>query len=86
MVMSEILFNAKVFNLSQTRFKEVYSRKEILERFLFSPERLGHFGDERVVSTLSYIIIRCLDEDPNQRPRLDWIAVSLKLILGAFAS
>lgn len=79
--MAEILFNCKVFNFTQAKFKEVYGAEDILQRFLLSPERLDCFGDRRVVLALGQIMVQCLDKDPIRRPKLDWVAISLKLIL-----
>lgn len=62
--MAELIFNSKVFFFNQAKYKEVYSRKEVLERYFLSPERLEHYGDRRVMPTLGHLILQCLDNDP----------------------
>lgn len=81
--MAELLFNDKVYNFSHNKFREVYSKGDTLQRFFFNGERLTIYGDYRVVAYLAHIVGRCLDPDPEVRPKLDWIAVTLKLILNS---
>jgi len=35
--MGELIFNSKFFSFTAAKFREVYSKKEVLERLLFSP-------------------------------------------------
>lgn len=77
----ELLFNDKVYNFSNNKFREVYSKAETMERFFLNCEHLTTFGDYRVILHLLHMVVRCLDPDPSRRPKLDWIAVTLKLIL-----
>ena len=79
--MAETMFNCRLFSFSQDKFKEIYRNKEVLDRYFFGSEKIESFGDSKVILSLAYIIQRCLDPDPRRRPKLDWIAVSLKLIL-----
>ena len=80
-MMAELVFNCRLFSLSAEKFKEVYRNGEVLDRYFFASEKIECFGDHKVIMPLALIVQRCMDPDPRKRPKFDWIAVSLKLIL-----
>jgi hypothetical protein len=52
----------------------------------YAVERNELFGDDLLLSVIGFLIIRCLDADPERRPRVEWIGIILKLMLNSYGS
>ncbi len=85
-IMYEVIFNVKPFSLSHAMSADVYLRREMLSRTFLAHERCADYGEEVMVSTLTWIMLRCLEPDPARRPKFDWIGVILKLALNSYAN
>lgn len=72
-----------MLDLKVPRFQHVYSRKEVLSRVFFAAERATAYGDELVLSMLGMMMVRCMDMDPEARPRTEWIGIALRLMLSS---
>jgi hypothetical protein len=82
-ILSELFFGTRVFNLSPNAFQQVWTKREVLQRVFYAAERGTAFGEELVVSTLGQLMVRCMDPDPEARPRVEWIGIALRLMLNS---
>lgn len=78
-----MVFGTRVLDLNIPRYQHVYSRKEVLSRVFYAPERATVYGDDLVLSMLVMMMIRCMDMDPEARPRMEWIGIALRLMLSS---
>jgi hypothetical protein len=83
-IMHEMFFNSSLFTLDAKGYRRLYRRKDITERIFLSPERLHLYGEGVVMEVIMFTIGRCLDPDPDRRPKFDWLGVLLKLLLNYF--
>lgn len=65
---------------------EIYSKETPIMRVFYAVERNELFGDDLLASIIGFLIIRCLDADPERRPRVEWIGIILKLMLNSYGS
>lgn len=82
-MIAELFFGSRVLYLSPSKFQQVWTKREVLQRVFYAAERGAAFGEDLVVSTLGQLIVRCLDPDPEGRPRVEWIGITLRLLLNS---
>ena len=41
------------------------------------PEMMLYYGDKRVMHLLTYLCLRCIESNPNNRPSMTWIITIL---------
>ena len=85
-ILFQVVFSQKIFHCSNHVLQQLYARREFLERFSIAYERLEAYGDYLAVSSLTNLIIRCLDPKPERRPSFDWIGIILHIILNSGAA
>lgn len=69
--------------MSIPRLQQVYSKGEVLNRVLYAAERSTAYGDEIMLSMLGLIMLRCMEANPEVRPRVEWIAIALRIMLNS---
>lgn len=74
---------ADVYSFGVMMFETIFGRVpfEYRERMFLAPETSDLCGDPIVIRLLNWVISRCLSKNPDLRPELDWISVTLRLCL-----
>lgn len=60
-ILSQILFKSSIFNLSTSKFQQIYLRNETISRHFVLPQNNITFGQENLISILMFVISRCID-------------------------
>lgn len=81
--MYEMLFNNRFLSMSEARYRAVYGEEIVKDRVFDSGERVEDYGPGRLMHALLHLSLRCIDPNPDRRPRFVWIGAILKIALNS---
>ncbi len=81
--MYEMLFNNRFLSMSEARYRAVYGEGIVKDRIFEGGERVEDFGPGKLMHALLHLTLRCIDPNPECRPRFVWIGAILKIALNS---
>ena len=69
--------------MSEARYRAVYGEEIVEDRIFDSGERVEDYGPGRLMHALLHLSLRCIDPNPDRRPRFVWIGAILKIALNS---